>query len=208
MDKRFYYTDLFSLYLDLAPRGLENLVKLGAAFTDLTSRYSKRGRYYHNLDHIIYGYYKHRSVMGGDLAPAEFFAWLYHDSVYDSESSTNEEDSAEYFRRDNYLIGLPLTQEVEVIKLIMSTKHDREKNLITDIDLCGIGDTPEIFDINNASIRKEYIWASVEQWKEGRLRFIEAFLATPRIFHTEKFFEAFEAPARENLDRERRNLCG
>jgi predicted metal-dependent HD superfamily phosphohydrolase len=201
MDNRYHYLDLASCFLESAPQGLQNMPELLYKFAILGRRYTAPQRHYHNLEHIFFGYYKHR-LFFGDMTPPLLFAWLYHDSIYNPQASDNEEQSAQVFRSDNQFIGLDPDAADEVIQLILSTKHTGEKNIITDVDLVGLGSSPENYDANSAAIRREYYMATDEQWKEGRCAFIQRFLAMDRIFFTPQFREAYEKAARENLQRE------
>lgn len=201
MDERFYYVDLASLFLELAPRGLQNMADLLYQFAVLGRRYSEPQRHYHNLAHIFHGYHKYRTFFG-EWTPVDFFAWIYHDSVYDPKASDNEEQSALVFQKDNYFLGFNPDDADEVTKLILTTKHRGEKNIITDVDLSGLGSSPELYDSNAALIREEYSFANDEEWAAGRIAFLRRFLVDRPVFYTPEFQEAFENKAQENLQRE------
>jgi predicted metal-dependent HD superfamily phosphohydrolase len=207
MDERFSYTDLAACFLEFAPLGLRNMPEILYQFASLGRRYSAPWRRYHNLDHLFYGYYKHRAFFG-HMTPVNFFAWMYHDSVYDPTAMDNENKSTELFLQDNKLIGFDSKEADKITKLILSTKHIGEMNVITDVDLCGLGSSPDFYDANTALIRAEYSMVSDEAWKDGRKSFIERFLTAKRLFFTPKFHTAFEEQARENLRRELSKLQG
>src|SRR5262249_38835687 len=65
-----------------------------AAFTNLASRYAAPERYYHNLDHIadMLATVDRLCDLAQDLAAVRFAVW-FHDAVYDSRASDNEEGS-------------------------------------------------------------------------------------------------------------------
>jgi len=200
MDRRYHYMDLASCYLEFAPNGLDRMVELLYQFAVLGGLYSEPHRHYHNLDHISSGYQLYRTFHG-DMPAPEFFAWMYHDSIYDPGAPDNEEHSAELFVMDNAKIGFGTEETDKIVKLILSTKHIGEKNIITDVDLAGLGFKSEVYDECSARIRLEYGDFSDEEWKVGRTKFLTRFLATERLFVTPDFLQ-FEAPARENMRRE------
>lgn len=170
----------------------------------LVNRYSEPHRHYHNLAHIEFGYQQHNQRVG-DMDGETFFAWTYHDAIYVPTAKDNEVQSARLFLRDNELIGFDPEAAGRINNLILSTQHIGEKNLLTDIDLSGLGLPPEQYDANTAKIRIEYSFVSAEDWKAGRTAFIERFLAQPRIYAT-AHFNGLEEPARENMKRELNRL--
>jgi hypothetical protein len=107
--------------------------------------------------------------------------------------------------QDNALLGFGAADLNRAIDLILSTKHDREKNIVTDVDLAGLGFKPEIYDECSIRIRLEYSDFSDDEWKAGRSASLARLLASERIFVTPDFLQ-FEAPARENMRRELNDL--
>lgn len=193
--------DTLSRALELAPNGDKKAADIFLRLGLLRRRYEEPHRFYHNLGHIQYGYQIHNKFFGVMDAPT-FFAWSYHDAVYEPTAKDNEAQSAKLFMDDNAYLGFSLPEADHIAMLILSTTHTGEKNLITDVDLSGLGSDPATYDANTAKIRKEYAWATDEQWKAGRTAFIERFLAQDRIFFTPQFTSQFEAKARENMRRE------
>ena len=206
MDRRHYYVKLASRYLELAPSGIDNMTELLHQYAVLGSTYSEPRRWYHNLDHIFTGHIMH-VVTYGDMPAPEFFAWMYHDVVYEPAAPDNEVRSADMFLRDNAKIGFGVREADKVVDLILSTRHIGEKNVITDIDLVGLGFKPEVYDEYNALIRLEYSGFSADEWRTGRTAFLTHMLTSGPIFVTPEFFQ-YEAPAKENLRRELTNLVG
>jgi predicted metal-dependent HD superfamily phosphohydrolase len=204
-DRRLYYLDLASAYLELAPNGIDKTVDLLCQFATLASLYSEPQRYYHNLDHISRGYQLYRLFHNSMPAP-EFFAWMYHDSIYDPGDPDNEVRSADIFLKDNAVIGFGVKETDKITDLILSTRHIGEKNVITDIDLSSLGFKEEIYDELKALIRLEYSDFSDEEWRTGREKFLTHMLSSGRIFVTPGFSSSFEAPARQNMRRELKTL--
>ena len=59
-----------------------------------------------------------------------------------------------------------------------------------------------------ADVRKEYAWVPDADYRTGRASVLEAFLARPRIYHTDVMFTEAEAAARRNLRAEIDRLRG
>jgi predicted metal-dependent HD superfamily phosphohydrolase len=143
MAGRTQFADLISL----APNGVaraEEIADLGIA---LMRRYGEPGRLYHNWDHIFRGYAEHEKFFG-HMDPVTFFAWTYHDAVYDPTAKDNEEQSALLFEKDNAVLGFPAGDAERIAALIRSTTHTGEKNIVTDIDLSNLALRPDEYDAN------------------------------------------------------------
>lgn len=190
----------FNDYMKLAPNSVKNTADVWLRLGQLEHHYNESHRHYHNLVHIQYGYQQHWKFFGA-MSPVIFFAWTYHDSIYNPEASTNEEQSAKMFLQDNEVLGFNLEDADKIVNLILSTTHTGEKNLITDIDLSGLGAKPDVYDRNTHHIRQEYAFADDKMWKAGRSAFIQRFLAD-RIFYSPQFIAEYEEQARENMLRE------
>jgi predicted metal-dependent HD superfamily phosphohydrolase len=177
------------------------------ALADLIERYGNPNRHYHNLAHIA-------AVLGtldflGDVGVAlEFAAW-YHDAVYDSRSSDNEERSADLAQTALRELGMPPESIAEIGRLILLTKShevaaddDAGRRLI-DGDLAILGEEPSVYDHYAEAIRREYAWVPEEAYRAGRSGVLEKFLARPRLYF---LLTRAEKPARENLMRELKSL--
>jgi predicted metal-dependent HD superfamily phosphohydrolase len=174
-----------------------------SAFVNLTVRYGEADRHYHNLDHIA-------AVLDvldtfGNPAPALQLAAWYHDAIYDTRAGDNEERSAELARA--VLPALEVSAEVveETVRLILLTKTHRTApddvagQQMLDADLAVLGAEPATYDRYAAAIRREYAWVSEDDYRAGRQRVLETFLARPKLYHLRTLAE--EA-ARRNMRRE------
>ena len=167
----------------------------------LAARYLEPQRHYHTLGHITHGlteYFKFFDKM----EPTVFFAWLYHDSVYDPLRDDNEARSAMLFETDNHEIGFNVDDADKIVSLILSTTHTEHTNIVTDIDLAGLGADPDQYDENCRLIRMEFCFASDEMWRAGRSAFLKAFLARPQLYFSPQFAGAYTLSAQENMQRE------
>jgi predicted metal-dependent HD superfamily phosphohydrolase len=180
-----------------------------AAFTDLTTRYREPGRHYHTLEHIA-AVLDVLQAFGDTPAALAFAAW-YHDAVYDSRAADNEERSANLARENLSRLGVPEEVIEETVRLIVLTKthrtgeNDDAGRRLLDADLAVLGADAEGYDRYAAAIRREYAWVPEADYRAGRRRVLEGFLARPQIYHLLKHAES---AARHNLRREADCLGG
>lgn len=190
----------FTDYMVLAPAAQKNAADLYLQMGLLERRYNEPHRYYHTLGHIDNGYKQHEKFFG-NMDAVMFFAWTYHDGIYDPRASDNEERSAKLFLEDNAKIGFGMEDADRVAMYILSTAHLGEKNVITDIDLSGLGSSPKAYAKNTRLIRQEYSFVDDPTWKAGRSAFLERFMSGP-IYITPQFVAAYEEQAQANLAHE------
>jgi predicted metal-dependent HD superfamily phosphohydrolase len=92
----------------------------------------------------------------------------------------------------------------QCVKLILATqKHEpagEEVNLFTDADLSVLGAEPESYKLYATQVRKEYGLYPDLIYNPGRKKVLQHFLAMPRIFKTDAFYEKYETTARRNLE--------
>jgi predicted metal-dependent HD superfamily phosphohydrolase len=175
------------------------------AYARLRTAYEGADRAYHNLVHIDECLRELEGArhLTADAAALEAAIW-FHDVVYDSHATDNEEKSAALWRD----VAAAARVEPRVVEkaadLILATKHaavptDADARLVVDVDLAILGQPPERFDEYERQIRAEYAWVGEEQFAAGRGKVLRTFLARPLIYSTEHFRARYEAPARSNL---------
>ncbi len=185
-----------------------------ALFDDLLSRYAEPHRVYHTFKHIRECFERFDSARHLAERPAEVeLAIWFHDAVYDTRSSDNEEHSAKLAALSLQEAGAPSEAAERVRDLVLATKHDAiptepDASLLVDVDLSILGAEPFQFDEYEAQVRQEHSWASEVAFREGRSRILRGFLARPHIYATSHFRARFEARARGNLGRSLRELGG
>jgi len=86
----------------------------------------------------------------------------------------------------------------------MATKaHDPslqpDAPLLVDVDLSILGKSEERFWEYENQIRLEYDWVPDGTFATKRAEILEQFLARPRIYSTEQFFDRYERRARGNI---------
>jgi len=174
-------------------------------FDELSAAYAEEGRHYHTARHIA-ECLRHFDAHG-DLAlraPEVEIALWFHDAVYDTRRTDNEERSAAWAA--SYLASEGLDTEAmhRIEALILATRHEArprvtDQQLLVDIDLGILGQPGEVFSAYDAAIRLEYHWVSQSDYRRGRLAVLSGFLARDRIYCTDRFFELFEVAARRNI---------
>jgi len=173
----------------------------------LDSMYNKGDRFYHNLNHIAHGYTELDKVRDLIERKDEMnIAWYFHDSIYDTKKSGNEEKCGELeveMLRDS---GAPEEIGERGNGLILVTKHnvvpeDGDQRIFVDVDLAILGQPVFVFDEYEVNIRKEYSWVSDEDFNKGRGDILKGFLGRDFIYLTEYFRDMYEKNARVNLER-------
>jgi predicted metal-dependent HD superfamily phosphohydrolase len=176
-------------------------------WNEIERSYSKSDRHYHNLTHlnsiltelkIHQNQFSHWDVI--------VFAIAYHDLVYNTSASNNEEQSAAIAMQRLNQIGVS-EQGITFCKhLILATKNhepsDRETNLFTDADLAVLGSDAEAYQTYAKKIRLEYSIFSDTIYYAGREKVLIRFLKMSNIYKSKEFSDKYEFAARANLQAE------
>lgn len=182
-------------------------------FQALCRRYSEPGRAYHTLEHIavmLNTVSEFRDTLHDDVA-VRLAVW-FHDAVYDSRRSDNEEQSALYAMSVLRWGGatpslLPLVERfILATKTHQSLSHDTDCKFVLDADLAILGASAVDYDRYARAIRQEYAWVSEEDYRAGRRKVLAGFLGRDRLYHTPLLSNRLEQAARGNLQREIRAL--
>jgi predicted metal-dependent HD superfamily phosphohydrolase len=184
------------------------------AFVALVQAYSSPDRYYHTLTHIdqMLVVLKSLQAQAQNLSRLQLATW-FHDAVYRSQATDNEEQSANYAAEVLRSFNLPIEEITMIGHLILCTKHhhadanDIDAQILLDADLSILGTHEKQYWQYAKAIRQEYAWVSEDAYCEGRRRVLESFLHRDRLFLTETMFTRFEAIARHNLRAELQQLA-
>ena len=193
---------------------LETWMALGlkappGAFDDVITRYSELHRAYHTLQHLS-ECLKHLAALKDTLSQSQraniALALWYHDAVYDTHRSDNEELSARLADENLRAAGAGSDLRQHIHSLILATKHnftstEFEVSTLVDIDLAILGASVERFDEYERQVRQEYAWVPDADFRAGRSRILDCFLQRPAIYLTDHFRARFEVSARSNLRR-------
>lgn len=139
-------------------------------------------------------------------------AVFFHDAIYNSSSSSNEQDSAKLFEQFALESGLgnsKPTMAENIAHYIRATqKHEVKPDnstslaLFLDLDMAVLGKTEEAYQAYAALIRNEYSIIPRFLYCKKRAEVLESFLSVPNIYGTHVMKEAFEHQARLNIRKE------
>jgi predicted metal-dependent HD superfamily phosphohydrolase len=187
--------------------------ELGAKAVDeglyerLMACWNESHRRYHTTHHLRECLQHFAEVRDQAQHPAEVeLALWFHDAFYDPRRKDNELLSADWARQSVLQAGLPPEVGDRVHALVMATRHDAvpaqpDAQLLVDIDLAILGAEPKRFDESDQQIRAEYAHVPDQEFRVGRARILNSFLARPRLYSTPHFYAALEQRARANLRR-------
>ncbi len=175
-------------------------------FNALVLAYSENHRHYHNVKHIeaMLKHFDKVRDLSGYPDELELAIW-FHDAIYKPFSSSNEYDSAVWAK--NFLItdGYNACGVDRVFNLIMATLHngkakEQDEKLIVDIDLSILGTPASVYGDFEKNVRKEYRFVPWFVYRKKRKEILGMFLDMSRIYHTDYFYDKYEAVARVNLE--------
>ena len=134
------------------------------------------------------------------------FSIYYHDIVYKTTRSDNEEKSAQLAVERLEQISYPEDKIQKCKRQILATKlhtvADPDTNLFTDADLSILGKSWEFYATYYQQIRKEYSIYPDFMYTNGRKKALQHFLGMEHIFKTSYFQNKYEIQARRNLEKE------
>ena len=147
----------------------------------ILSMWNESHRSYHNLNHLndlISQINENKSKYSEKEYDKLILTALFHDIVYDPTSQTNEEDSA------NFLIECAVDKKnsdiLDVKQMILDTKtHNSTTNLSESFNKYDMNIVERDFDQLlewERGISEEYSIYSKEEYKMGRLKFLESIL--------------------------------
>jgi pantetheine-phosphate adenylyltransferase len=220
MASRYVSTPVLQRLLESKHPVWQHLVALGACgdekqfWSELWAPYFDERRAYHNWQHIcdVLGELEGIRQFLNDPTAVETAIW-FHDVVYDSHASDNEQRSADAATAVLNRLGLPESFSRRVSDLILATKHDAvptdsDARYLIDMDLAILGRPVEEYDTYEAGIRTEYAWVPEVLFAEKRAEVLRGFVDRPQVYATEVFRERYEQTARANLNRAIKALLG
>lgn len=177
-------------------------------WAEIERNYSQQKRYYHTLKHLE-NLLEQLTEIKAELENWDLvlFSMFYHDVIYNSLKSDNEQKSAELAEKRMISIGIS-SELIEACKAqIMATQthflsENNDTNFFTDADLSVLGQSWEVYLEYFQNVRKEYKIYPDLIYNAGRKKVLKHFLAMERIFKTDYFYHKFEANAKVNLEKE------
>lgn len=144
--------------------------------------------------------------------PAEVEAAIwFHDAVYDTRASDNEERSARLAEECLGKAGVASDVALRIAAHVRATKdhvaHSADGQLVIDVDLSILGAEPEAFARFEEEIRREYAWVEQVAYAAGRAAVLRRFAERPFLYGTPLLRDRFEAKARANIAAVLRSLA-
>ena len=176
-------------------------------FSKLECAYSAENRFYHSLDHIAEMLESVHELSTGILDTSLLWATWFHDAVYNTRRSDNEERSAELAEQALTEMGISETLQDQTRRLIQLTKchkpdpEDASACIFSDADLAILSASPNRYQRYADDIRREYHWVTENAYRDGRTKVLQRFLERPRIYFS-PVWEAREHQARKNMTSE------
>lgn len=196
---------VLSLFYDKIPSKLRRTI---------VKAYQEPYRKYHNQTHLVKLWSLYLAMFKHDAATQEkfFFTTIFHDLVYVPGSNDNEENSAKiWLEFSKEIFSEKIRKEINAV--ILATKdhtnpdHDSLPEwgkIFLDLDLYELASYPEIYKANGELIRQEFApFVTSEQFKEGRIKFLESMTKAPKIF---RIFDVRNNYARVNMGSELNKL--
>jgi predicted metal-dependent HD superfamily phosphohydrolase len=176
-------------------------------FRQLVACYSEPHRKYHTMQHLneCFAHLESVRLFAERAGEIELALW-FHDAIYDTRRTDNEERSAEWARESAVAAGLSGDQASRIYQLVIATKHDaipvgRDAAILVDIDLAILGSDEARFDEYEVQVREEYSWVPEPLFRKERRRILQEFASRQSIYSADYFQVEYEARARNNITR-------
>jgi predicted metal-dependent HD superfamily phosphohydrolase len=195
-------------FIQLITKYTGNISRAESLWTEIEKAYNSKKRHYHNLSHLENLLQQLLTVKTEiNNWDATLFALYYHDVVYNTLKTDNEEKSAALAEKRMKEILMPADIAEQTTQQIIATKShntstNTDTNFFTDADLSILGSDWETYEAYFKKIRKEYAIYPAIIYNPGRKKVLQHFLTMERIFKTEIFFKKFEVQTKSNLNKE------
>jgi predicted metal-dependent HD superfamily phosphohydrolase len=175
-------------------------------FIQIYRNYSKKNRFYHNINHIkellsIIDSFKDKLI---NPESVKFSIW-FHDVVYKAWRKDNEEKSSKFAYESMVKMRIDKKTIDKTCELILLTKghssktNDFDTNIFLDSDLAILGSELDKYNTYCENIRKEYFFVPKNIYKKGRIAVLESFLSMENIYKTSEMQNKYEIQARKNI---------
>lgn len=177
-------------------------------FDIILEKYSENKRFYHNLSHIntlLKNAEKYKHLFQ-NYSAIRFAIW-FHDIIYNTKRSNNEEKSVELAVKALEEMQISHTIIMLVENMIIATKKhsanglDEDGKMFLDLDLAILGANSEIYQNYAKAIRAEYSWVPYFLYRRSRKSVLGGFLAREHIFFSNELAK-LEEIARQNITQE------
>jgi predicted metal-dependent HD superfamily phosphohydrolase len=191
-------------------QGAGNLVT-EQIWNEISKNYSSPSRHYHTLRHIGNIFNITDRFRLDDKSAVEFAVW-FHDIIYDTTKSDNEEISADYAEKSLKLLSASPDLTEKVKRMILLTKHNKgekithDEKIFLDADLSILGSDGETYREYKQAIRNEFIKYPDAVYNAGRKKVLQNFLSKQYIYQTDEIRKELEFQAIINITEELKNL--
>ncbi len=199
---------LKKVHLKLIRKYSKNESLILSLWKEIEFNYSKKNRYYHNLTHLS-NLLEELGSVKDNIADFEtiLFTLFYHDIIYNSLKSDNEEKSTVLAAKRMQQIGVNQSMISKCVDQIKATKSHSvsdnfDTNYFTDADLSVLGSSWNTYQTYYKNVRKEYSIYPTFLYKRGRKKVLKHFLNMDRLYKTKYFFDKLELNAKQNLTKE------
>jgi predicted metal-dependent HD superfamily phosphohydrolase len=184
------------------------------AGAELLGRYAEPHRRYHDLAHLddVLRHVDELAEHAGDVHVVRLAAW-FHDAVYDTTASDNEERSALLAQTTLSELRVEDGIAAEVARLVRSTADhapapgDLDAAVLCDADLAILASGPERYQLFVEAVRAEYEHVDDREFATGRADVLRSLLTRDQMFSTPIGRDRWEAPARANVTAELARLA-
>ena len=199
---------LKEIFIELLTKYTDNERVKNELWTEIEKNYSRKKRHYHTLQHLD-NLLSQLTEVKNEIQNWEttLFTLFYHDIIYNSIKSDNEEKSAELAEKRMKQISVS-KDKIEICKkqILASKSHiksiDSDTNYFTDVDLSILGQNWETYLLYCKNVRKEYSVYPDLVYNIGRKKVLNQFLKMENIFKTDYFFKNYNKQAKKNVQKE------
>lgn len=163
--------------------------------SDVINLYNEPHRFYHTIDHI-------KDVLndlhGSDLLKHDelFLAAIFHDIIYNPQSGSNEEDSADYFLQAAKSSTLNIDQKKHIVQLILDTKNHKPTVKFSEefirADLAIFNGSFDKLIKYEKQIFKEFQFVDYKDYKIKRIEILKHFNTNGNLNHLIDYVNSVE----------------
>jgi predicted metal-dependent HD superfamily phosphohydrolase len=194
----------------LASKYCEDQQLIDRFWQEIVLAYTEKKRYYHNASHIYNMLLQVEEIKYSiiDFDALRFAIW-YHDIIYKSTKSDNEEESAVFAKKRLKSFNIEEKRLKTISDLIISTKkhqvlcfENEDNGYLLDLDLSILGTDEDVYKTYCNNIRKEYSIYPDLMYNKGRKKVLKQFLERETLYFSKYFKSQFEVRARKNVTKE------
>ncbi len=199
---------LKEIFIALLKNYTDNKILINELWNEIEQHYTDKKRHYHTLEHLN-KLYAHLSEVKNEIQHWHIllFSLFYHDIIYNTLKTDNEEKSVALAVNRLTQLGLADSEILLCKHQILATKsheisENKDTNYFTDADLSILGQDWETYSNYMQQIRKEYAVYPDFIYKKGRKKVVHHILAMNNIYKTAFFRNKLEQQAKQNLQKE------